>query len=225
MPLPPNRKKRRKMSENWYIFPLVKQIVSKLSALCGNLIIACAVAAVAELLFYFIGSIEAGIFCGLISGVLFTLVICLTTLLTFWCHHVLLAARGSSITRWMSLAACIMCGIMLTCEVYSMLFHEPLLIRQQESPFIIWAMLLFILIINFNNMVALSLPKRCLLILFLLLILSVLLTAIPELLIVNMVAKVLIVFTAYPIFRKLSSIAPQIVAMPELPATQTQPRK
>ncbi len=225
MPLLPNRKKRRKMNEDWYIFPLVKQIVSKLSVLCGNLTIACAVVAVAELLFYFIGSIEAGIFCGLTSGFLFTLVLCLTTLLTFWCHHVLMAARGSSFTRWMCLAACIMCGIMLTCEVYSILYHEPLLIRQQESPFIIWAMLLFVLIINFNNMVALSLSKRWLLILFLLLILSILLTATPELLMVNTAAKVLIIFIAYPLSRQLSRLAPQIVAMPELPATPTQPRK
>ncbi len=213
------------MSEDWYIYPLVKQLVSKLSTICGNLIIACAVAAVAEVLFYFIGSIEAGIFCGLSSGLLFTLVLCLTTLLIFWSHHVLLAARGSSVTRWMCLAACIMCGIMLTCEVYSILYHEPLLIRQQESPFIIWAMLLFAFCINFNNMAAVSLKKRFLLLLFLLLILIIPLTAGPELLHINIVAKVLLIFAACPLFRALSRLVPQVVAMPELPATPSQQRK
>ena len=225
MPLPTTRKKRRQMSEDWYIFPLVKQIVSKLSTLCGNLVIACAVAAVAELLFYFIGSIEAGIFCGLTSGFLFTLVLCLITLLAFWCHHVLLAARGVSITRWLCLAACIMCGIMLTCEVYSLLFHEPLLVRQQESPIIIWTMLLFALLINFSNMAALSLLKRCQLLLFQLLILAIILTTVPELLLFNIVAKLLLIITAFPFFRKLSRLAPQIIAMPELPSTPSQPQK
>lgn len=213
------------MSEDWYIYPLVKQIVSKLATLCGNLIVACAVSAVAELLLYLVGAMEAGIFCGLISGVLFTLVLSISTLLAFWCHHVLLAGRGSSITRWLCLAACIMCCIMLTCEVYSLLFHEPLLVRQQESPFIIWAMLLFAFLINFNNMAALAVTKRSLLLLFLLLILILLLTAAPELLLVNMAAKVLMIFAACPAFRKLSSFAPQIVSMPELPPAPPKPQK
>ncbi len=225
MPLHRNRKLLLKMTEDWYIYPLVKQIVSKLSTLCSNLVIACAVAAVAEMLLYVIGAIEPGIFCGIISGFLFTLVLCITTLLAFWSHHVLLAGRGASVTRWLSLAACIMCGIMLTCDVYSLLFHEPLLARQQESPFIIWAMLIFAFCINFNNMVALSLKKRCLLLLFLLLILIIPLTAGPELLLINLGAKVLLIFTACPSFRALSHLAPQIVAMPELPATPSQQRK
>ena len=225
MPLQRNRKRLLKMSEDWYIYPLVKQLVSKLSTLCGNLVIACAVAAVAELLLYVVGAIEPGIFCGIISGLLFTLVLCITTLLAFWSHHVLLAARGSSITRWLCLAACIMCGIMLTCDVYSLLFHEPLLARQQESPFIIWAMLIFAFCINFNNMVALPLKKRCLLLLFLLLLLIIPLTAGPELLLINMAAKVLLIFAAYPSFRALSRLAPQVVAMPELPVTPSQQRK
>ena len=213
------------MSEDWYIYPLVKQLVSKLSTICGNLIIACAVAAVAELLLYVAGAIEPGIFCGIISGLLFTLVLCITTLLAFWSHHVLLAARGSSVTRWLCLAACIMCGIMLTCEVYTILFHEPLLVRQQESPFIVWGMLLFAFCINFNNMAVLSLKKRFQLLLFLLIILIIPLTAGPELLLINMAAKVLFIFAACPVFRTLSRLAPQIVAMPELPATPSQPRK
>lgn len=213
------------MNEDWYIYPLVKQIVSKLSTLCGNLIIACAVSAVAELLLYIVGAMEAGIFCGLISGFLFTLVLCICTLLAFWCHHVLLAGRGASITRWLCLAACIMCGIMLTCEVYSILFHEPLLIRQQESPFIIWAMLIFAFLINFNNMAALALTKRYQLLLFLLLILFIPLTAIPELLLINMAVKVLMIFVGGSAFRKLSVLAPQIVAMPELPSAPAKPQK
>lgn len=213
------------MNEDWYIYPLVKQIVSKLSTLCGNLIIACAVSAVAELLLYIVGAMEAGIFCGLISGFLFTLELCICTLLAFWCHHVLLAGRGASITRWLCLAACIMCGIMLTCEVYSILFHEPLLIRQQESPFIIWAMLIFAFLINFNNMAALALTKRYQLLLFLLLILFIPLTAIPELLLINMAVKVLMIFVGGSAFRKLSNLAPQIVAMPELPSAPAKPQK
>lgn len=213
------------MSEDWYIYPLVKQIVSKLSTLCGNLIIACAVAAVAELLLYVVGAIESGIFCGIISGFLYTLVLCITTLLAFWSHHVLLAARGSSITRWLCLAACIMCGIMLTCDVYSILFHEPLLARQQESPFIVWVMIFVAFCINFNNMAALSQKKRFLLLLVLLLILIIPLTSGPELLLINMAVKVLLIFAACPTFRALSRLAPQIIAMPELPATPSQPRK
>ncbi|MBQ8480665.1 MAG: hypothetical protein IJ503_09825 [Akkermansia sp.] len=213
------------MNEDWYIYPLVKQIVSKLSTLCANLIIACAVSAVAELLLYIVGAVEAGIFCGLISGFLFTLELCICTLLAFWCHHVLLAGRGASITRWLCLAACIMCGIMLTCEVYSILFHEPLLIRQQESPFIIWAMLIFAFLINFNNMAALALTKRYQLLLFLLLILFIPLTAIPELLLINMAVKVLMIFVGGSAFRKLSNLAPQIVAMPELPSAPAKPQK
>lgn len=213
------------MNEDWYIYPLVKQIVSKLSTLCGNLIIACAVSAVAELLLYVVGAMETGIICGLISGFLFTLVLCICTLLAFWCHHVLLAGRGASITRWLCLAACIMCGIMLTCEVYSILFHEPLLIRQQESPFIIWAMLIFAFLINFNNMAALALTKRYQLLLFLLLILFIPLTAIPELLLINMAVKVLMIFVGGSAFRKLGLLAPQIVAMPELPSAPAKPQK
>lgn len=225
MPQPHKQKRLRKMSEDWYIYPLVKQIVSKLSTLCGNLIIACAVSAVAELLLYVVGAMEAGIFCGVISGFLFTLVLSISTVLAFWCHHVLLAGRGATITRWLCLAACIMCGIMLTCEVYSILFHEPLLVRQQESPFIIWAMLILAFLINFNNMAALALSKRCVLLLFLLLLLIIPLTAIPELLLINMASKVLLIFVACPAFRKLSRLAPQIVAMPELPTAPVKPQK
>lgn len=203
------------MNEEWYIYPVVRKLISKLANSCRILAIICAVAAIAEIVLLIAGAIPPALICGTASEICFFLMYVGITILLRWSHYVLLAGQGMSVTRFFTLVGVIMGVIMLVCELYTVIMHEPLLIRQHEAPLLIWIILFSTVTINYNRAATAPHRWRLLPIGFSLALLAVLITPGPNLLLWNAAAKVLLAVTAAPMLRKLSAIAPLIVSMPD----------
>lgn len=203
------------MNEEWYIYPAVRNLIGKLATSCRILAIICAVAAIAEIVLLIAGAIPPALICGTASEIFFLLMYVGITILLRWSHYVLLAGQGMSVTRFFTLVGVIMGVIMLVCELYTLIMHEPLLIRQHEAPLLIWIIIFSTVTINYNRAATAPHRWRLLPIGFSLALLAVLITPAPDLLLWNAAAKVLLAVTAAPMLRKLSVIAPLIVSMPD----------
>lgn len=203
------------MNEEWYIYPAVRKLISKLAILCRVLAISCAVLAVAEIVLLIAGAIPPALFCGAASQIFFFLMFTGLTILLRWCHYVLLAGQGMPVTRFLTLVGVIMGVIMLVCELYTLIMHEPLLIRQHEAPLLIWIIFFSTVTINYNRAATAPHRWRLLPIGFALALLAVLVTPGPDMLLWNTAAKVLLAVTAAPMLKKLSVMAPLLVSMPE----------
>lgn len=203
------------MNEEWYIYPVVRKLISKLATLCRVLAIACAVLAVAEIVLLIAGAIPPALISGTASQIFFFLMFTGCTILLRWSHYVLLAGQGMSVTRFLTLVGVIMGVIMLVCELYTLITHEPLLIRQHEAPLLTWIIIFSTVTINYNRAATAPHRWRLLPIGFSLALFAVLITVGPDLLLWNAAAKVVMAVTAAPMLRKLSVIAPLIVSMPE----------
>ncbi len=203
------------MNEEWYIYPAVRNLIGKLATSCRILAIICAVTAIAEIVLLIAGAIPPALICGTASEIFFFLMYVSITILLRWSHYVLLAGQGMSVTRFFTLVGVIMGVIMLVCELYTLIMHEPLLIRQHEAPLLIWIIIFSTVTINYNRAATAPHRWRLLPIGFSLALLAVLITPAPDLLLWNAAAKVLLAVTAAPMLRKLSVSAPLIVSMPD----------
>ena len=85
----------------YHLLPAVKRSVAVLGKLTRYSLAACAGLAVAELVLLPLRLPLTGIFCGMVSSFLQGWSLMLLALLAAWCHSVLLAGQGSSITRWL----------------------------------------------------------------------------------------------------------------------------
>ncbi len=203
------------MNDNWYIYPIVRQAVSKMATIGFVLLLLCALLAVIELLLLSVGAIIPGIICGLSSELIFSLVLLTCSLLMAWSHRVLLAHGGMAITGFLCNSAAVLSAVMVLGGFCNLIAGGEAFINYPVLSFIICPLLLFVLLLNFNNMAALPLPRRLLLSLTVFLAVLVSVTALPGLLIINTALKVALAACAAPQLRKLAKLAPYIISLPE----------
>lgn len=214
------------MSEDaWYIYPLVRKTVGRLSTVCVLLVLVCALLAVLEFVLLSHGAIVPGLMCGLGSELLYALVLCSGALLYAWGHRVLLACGGVRGSWFLSHLAVIFSVVMVCCMVYSLCGGDAGGVNYSALPYLICPLLLTDILINFNNMAALSLSRRVLLPLVVVVALAVALTAHPALLVVNIVLKIALAATAAPLLRALARLAPLVISLPEPEPPFTPPAK
>ncbi len=204
------------MSEIEYlILPTVKRSVAKLATICRYLLVVCLVCAVAEPLIFITLHPGIGLLFGAVSDHLMQLFLALLTLPTLWCHHVLLAVRGTRITAMLSLFCCILGGILITCLVYEIITGgEHLLQHQHDAPIYISLLLLICYCSNWHNMAAYKgRDKTALLVLFLALLIGSVTMAFAPL--IALVAKAVACAVGFNLLRKLEQTAPRIISMPQ----------
>lgn len=109
----------------YFIFLPVKRFIAGTAKTARYLLPLILLFAVTELLLImFFGIIETGIIFGKVSDLLLNIFVALLSILTCWCHHVLLARRGNSITRFLCSFAIIMACLMLICDTYTLFTDE-----------------------------------------------------------------------------------------------------
>lgn len=204
------------MSEIEYpILPPVKRSIAKLATICRYLLVACVLCGVAEPLILITLQHPIFVLFGNVSDHLMQLFLAFLTLLALWCHHVLLAARGTRFTAMLNLFCCILGGILITCLVYEVITGgEHLLQHQHDAPLYISLLLLICYCGNWHNMAAYKGRDKAAILLFFLslLIVSVTMDFIP---LIALVAKAIACAIGFNLLRKLEQAAPRIISMPE----------
>ncbi len=203
------------MSDNWYIFPIVRQVVSKVATIAFILLLLCALLAVIELLLLLVGAVIPGLICGLGSEFVFALVLLTCSLLMAWSHRVLLAHGGMAITGFLCNSAAVLSAVMVLGGFCNLIAGGEAFINYPVLSFIICPLLLFVLLLNFNNMAALPLPLRLQLTLASILAVLVPVTSLPGLLIINTALKIALAACTAPLLRKLAKLVPYIISLPE----------
>ncbi|MBR5889634.1 MAG: hypothetical protein IKY92_06295 [Akkermansia sp.] len=198
------------------ILPAVRQLVSRLAAAARYALLACAVLAVVEPLLLVLYLPLGGIACGLVSSFLLQVAVVLVVLVAVWCHVVLLAGRGNVITRWMLAACSCLAPIAPVSWVYTLFSGELLLYRQGELILILCIVLLLAAALNIPRMAAARWQLQLRVLLLPLLLLLVLCCDVPGLVLPCAALKVLATWVAASPLRMLQSVAPRIIAMPEL---------
>lgn len=197
----------------YFIFLPVKRFIAGTAKTAWYLLPLILLFAVAEIiLILFFGIVDAGIVFGKISDLLLNIFVALLSILTCWCHHVLLARRGNSITRFLCSFAIIMACLMLICETYTLFTDEILLEKQRQTPLIVSTILFAATLFNIPNMAAAPLKQRILIPLFAFCVLATcLITIMPP---ICLIFKIIILCMGIPLLRKLQHIAPLIISMP-----------
>lgn len=214
------------MSEDdWYIYPLVKKGVSRLARMSAVLAQLCALSAALEPVLMSSGYPVPGVLCGLGSELLYALVLCSGTLLYAWSHRVLLACGGVRGTWLLSQSAMVLGVLMVAAVIYSLANWQASRLNHSLLPFLICPLLLVDILLNFNNMAALTLGRRLLLPLVVVVALAVVLTAHPALLFINIACKIVLAAAAAPLLRGLARIAPLVISLPEPEPPFTPPSK
>lgn len=203
------------MNNQWYIFPIVKQVMGKMVLLLRTLYIVIAATAIVEVLFLSTQAISPALACGVFSDFVLSLSLLILSLIFYWCHQVLLAGQGLLLSRMACTMVLIISFVNLVCNLFTMFTHAALLVRQAEAPFIIWGTLFFIITLNIGNMAAAGNKWKMLAMVILFLQLAVLITQGPELLLYNVLFKALLALTSYLPLTRLADIIPRITSMPE----------
>lgn len=214
------------ITEDIYIYPIVRRLVSQLSKLTRTIIISSTIAALIELLLLMCGELSIALFFGSLSTVLYILQLTLSTWLIGWCSKVLLPGRLIS-TTILGITATVMSLFMPVCELYTSVTHELLLIKQTEIPFFVWGIVAILLLDSCGTLRTLPAKWWGLICGFWVLQLIILLTNTPELLLICLAIRLLLTFTAIPLLRKLANIAHRVVSMPPPgnPGTPHQEKK
>lgn len=89
-------------------------------------------------------------------------------LLALWCHQVLLAGRGTVVTRFLLLCSLFFAFLHPVCAGWLLLSGKPLLANQMLLPAVLYTMLPCVYAVNWFRMAALPLRYRLLLLCFLL---------------------------------------------------------
>lgn len=128
-------------------------------------------------------------------------------LLALWCHQVLLAGRGTLVTRWLLLFLLFFAFLHPVCVGWVWLFCKPLLVNQMLLPAVLYTVLPCAFAVNWFRMVSLPLRYRLLLLFFLLsLVGNYILTG-------SFFVLLLPCFSFVPL-RLLARYAPLIVSLP-----------
>ena len=204
------------MEIEYHIFPFVKQGVAKIATAARFSLAAAAVCSVACTLCWALGS-GVGVLFYCLTELMMAAELLLLSILAPWCHTVLLAGRGLTLTRALSYFCTAMGLIMLVCEAYYIITGTLLMPRQGETPYFIITALLLCTLFNLPNMAAAPLRWRITLPLFLLFLLFSIITSgifvgvLPFLSATSLAVSALL---GYPHLRRLAATAPLIISMP-----------
>lgn len=132
-------------------------------------------------------------------------------LLALWCHQVLLAGRGTAVTRWLLLCLLFFAFLHPVCTGWLLLSYKPLLANQMLLAPVLYTVLPCVFAVNWFRMAALPLRYRLLLIFFLLALLG------SYILAGSFLALLLPCFSFVPL-RRLAAYAPLIVSLPPVDA-------
>ncbi len=197
----------------YFIFLPVKRFIAGAAKTAWYLLPFILLFAVAEIiLILFFGIVDAGIVFGKASDLLLNIFLALLSVLTCWCHHVLLARRGAGATRFLCAFAIVMACLMLICDTYTLFTDEILLAKQRQTPLIISTILLAATLINIPNMAAAPLKQRIFVPLFAFCVFAACLTTVAPP--ICLIFKVILLSIGIPLLRKLQQIAPLIISMP-----------
>ncbi len=128
-------------------------------------------------------------------------------LLALWCHQVLVAGRGTAVTRWLLLFLLLFAFLHPVCEARLLLSGKPLLANQLLLPAVLYTVLPCVFALNWFRMAALPLRYRLLLLCFLLALLG------NYILCGSLCVFLLPCFSFVPL-RRLAAYAPLIVSLP-----------
>lgn len=173
--------------DEYLIFPAVKRAVSRLAQLTAWGFVAAAalwllglaLLVVAAMLFsaaelpeempVWVSVMEPTILiCGAGGEFLLALLLPCLYLLALWCHQVLVAGRGTVVTRWLLLVLLFFAFLHPVCEGWLLLSGKPLLVNQFLLPAVLDTVLLCVVAVNWFRVAALPLRYRFLLLFFLL---------------------------------------------------------
>ncbi len=205
--------------DDLFIYPAVKRAVAWLSGLAATFALAAAALSLLALACFCLGATQAGAYAAGMSQFISRLVVVVVSLLTPWCHNVLLAGRGGDITRWLAGFGVYLGLLVLVCSAYTAFSFELLLPRQDDVALMLLTLLLAITLFNLPRMAAASPWLRAGIVLTPLLLLLVELTDLPLLLLPNALLKLLAAALLFPLLRRLRAFAPRIIGMPGRNAT------
>lgn len=212
--------------EEMLIFPAVKRAVSQLAkvtawgfvAAAALWLLGLALLVVAVMLFpvaelpeempVWASAMESALLiCGAGCEFLLALLLPCLYLLALWCHQVLVAGRGTAVTRWLLLFLLLFAFLHPVCEGWLLLSGKPLLANQMLLPAVLYTALPCVFALNWFRMAALPLRYRLLLLCFLL--------ALPGnyILMGSLCVLLLPCFSFVPL-RRLAAYAPLIVSLP-----------
>lgn len=211
------------MLDIWYIFPLVRQLVGRLSIIGAILLIAACFVQVALFAILFSGFPGEVWWVGCLASVgrlVGSLALFLVCLLGIWTHEVLLAHRGTSVSRFVGWFTGFLGAVMCVCSVFTSLSGgQALLARQDELPMWIYALLLSNILFNLPNMAAAPVVWRLLLVVYPLLGLAGYLASTINVGAWVSIAGVLMLnlslIVGGALLLRLSRFAPLVVSMPE----------
>lgn len=198
----------------YLILPAVRNTAARLATGTRYCLYACAGLALAEPLFLLSYQPMAGITCGLLSTLLLHVVFTLLTILAVWCHIVLLAERGSVITRWIVSVAAILAPLSPVCWVYTLCCGKLLLYRQAELPAILGVVLLLVAVVNIPRMAAAKWQLIARITVLPLLLLLIVGADAPGLVLACAALKLLAAFLASNPLHQLAAAAPRIISLP-----------
>lgn len=212
------------------IFPAVKRAVSVLAkvtawgfvaaaalwllglALLAVAAMLCSAAELPEEMPVWVSVTESAILiCGAGREFLLALLMPCLYLLALWCHQVLLAGRGTAVTRWLLLCLLFFAFLHAVCMGWLLVSYKPLLANQMLLAPVLYTVLPCVFAVNWFRMAALPLRYRLLLIFFLLVLLG------SYILAGSLCVLLLPCFSFVPL-RRLAAYAPLIVSLPPVDA-------
>lgn len=132
-------------------------------------------------------------------------------LLALWCHQVLLAGRGTAVTRWLLLCLLFFAFLHAVCMGWLLVSGKPLLVNQMLLPAVLYTVLPCVFAVNWFRMAALPLRYRLLLIFFLLVLLG-------NYILMGSLCVLLLPCFSFVLLRRLAAYAPLIVSLPPVDA-------
>lgn len=145
--------------------------------------------------------------CGAGREFLLALLLPCLYLLALWCHQVLLAGRGITVTRWLLLCMLFFAFLHPVCMGWEALCGKPLLVNQFILPAVLYTVMPCVFAANWFRMAALPLRYRLLLLFFLLSLVG------NYILMGSFFVLLLPCFSFVPL-RLLATYAPLIVSLP-----------
>lgn len=209
------------MNENTLILPGVRRAVSLLAAACRYTLITGAALSIAELLLLLLaGFLVPGLVCGFLSRLSVPIAVALLGLVIPWCHTVLLAERGWVLTRYLSLCTAVFALLYPLSDLWLFITGSPLIANHGLLPVVCCALWLVFSLLNLGHMAAARWHLQLRIVLIPILILIIIITDLPELLIICSVFKLLLLLAAGGPLRMLADAAPRIISLPDLPTPE-----
>lgn len=212
--------------EEMLLYPLVKQVISRMATLGVWVSILLALAAASALLgaVWSLWSDDLIAYLlvvggSMVAGLSAEIVLALWILLGLWCHHVLLAGRGLALTRWGMLLLPFFACLNPVCELYLLFTGEPLLVNQAVLMPVLVSLACVVIWVNWPATEAASHRLRfCLAVQPALLAVGYLTGGeLSPLLLVSFLSYGAAGVLSACLLRQMARVAPLIVSLPPLP--------